>query len=186
MADNILNAMKNFADDHADALIRTLASPDLEHRAIARVLGTDDLGVVLAVEALGLDATTAGLLAMVPAVAVAWADGRTRRPGRAYLEEVARLQDMPYGSPSDRLLGEWLAQKPAPEWFAAAVRTLSGLLRSLPADERRALETDIMTWCDGVARVSRGLLGLGAPVSRRERLVIQELSAQLVPPAVAA
>jgi hypothetical protein len=127
------------------------APPDLDER-LARV---------------GLDRHSARVLAVLPLVYVAWADGVVQGAERALIE--AQVRDL---SPSeDALLAarNWLAFRPSAALMARGTEALAALLASAPAPG--PTPKTILAYCRRVADAAGGVLGVGA-TSRAEQRAI--------------
>lgn len=146
---------------------------------LAAALGIDDEAVVTALIAFGVDAATAPLVELVPAVQVAWSDGGLSAAERAEIERLmSQRQLQSSGVAGSRLMAGWLAEQPSGDLYRAATTALRLRLAGLGVDERRHLATQIVGDCTAVAKASGGLLGMGA-LSRAESDSIRDLAAAL-------
>lgn len=128
----------------------------------------------------GLEAESVAALALVPLLAVAWADGELdTRERRAILEAASSTGGTERRGPAYALLEQWLAQAPDHTLIALWAEYAGGLARSLAPDARRAVRADMLSRARAVAEVSGGLLGLGKRISPAERLALQRLRAAL-------
>ena len=97
-----------------------------------------------------------GLLALVPLVRVAWAEGRVTRRERELITRAARRLGVEEGGAADLLLSGWLKAKPGEEFFEGAFAHLRLLLHDIPGDDSEKLTLDILRLCLLVAQVSGG------------------------------
>jgi len=97
-----------------------------------------------------------GLLALVPLVRVAWAEGRVTRRERELITRAARRLGVEEGGAADLLLSGWLKARPGEEFFEGAFAHLRSLLHDLPGDDGEELTLDLLRLCTLVAQVSGG------------------------------
>ncbi len=97
-----------------------------------------------------------GLLALVPLVRVAWAEGRVTRRERELITRAARRLGVEEGGAADLLLWDWMEAKPGEEFFEGAFAHLRLLLHDIPEDDSEKLTLDILRLCTLVAQVSGG------------------------------
>ena len=148
-------------------------------RQRAAALGIDDEAIATALSAYGFDAATMSLVYIVPAIQVAWADGRLSAGERAEIERLLTLREMQSsGGLGRRLVAGWLAEEPRGDFYRVAMAALRLLLARLGDDARRRVVTQIVDDCTAVAKASGGLLGLGA-LSRAESDSIRDLAMAL-------
>lgn len=124
-----------------------------------------------ALKALGLHLEEAGLVAFLPLVEVAWADGEIQPAERKFILQKAE-ERLPLSAHGREVLEGWLAWRPSEATMALGRSTLEELSRTgvLPEDWGRLAE--------GVAKSSGGVLGLGA-VDAREREVLERVQASI-------
>lgn len=97
-----------------------------------------------------------GLLALVPLVRVAWAEGRVTRRERELITRAARRLGVEEGGAADLLLSGWLKARPGEEFFEGTLAHLRSLLHDMPGDEGEELTLDLLRLCTLVAQVSGG------------------------------
>ena len=148
-------------------------------RQLAAALGIDDEAVVKGLVELGVDAGTAPLLDIVPAIQVAWSDGTLPPRERAEIERLlARPDSQSAAKAGAPMVAEWLSRQPRPELFRLATEALRLRAARLNPDARTELVTKVITDCKIVAAASGGVFGLGA-LSSAEADRIRELAAAL-------
>jgi hypothetical protein len=123
---------------------------------------------------LGLDPGSSAALSLLPLVQVAWADGAVQDAERALILEQAKALAL---SPDGLLmLGNWLAFPPSAGYLARGHAALASLLREAAAPA--VAPTDVVGYCQLVARSAGGLFGVGA-TSRAEADAIAQVAAAL-------
>jgi len=136
--------------------------------------GIHDPELLRDIAALGFTAETVSLLPLVPILQVAWAEGGVSAAERKLILDVARHRDITEGSPADKQLAEWLAQKPSADVFARADRLVAAMLAAHAGPAHDLTADDLMKYCETIAHASGGILGLGK-VSHAERAAIEEV-----------
>jgi len=148
-------------------------------RQLAAALGIEDEPVVTGLVELGFDAATAPLLAIVPAIQVAWSDGTLPAAERAVIERIlARPELQPAATAAGPMVAEWLSRQPRAELFRLATEALRLRAARLNPEARTELVSGIITDCKAVAAASGGVFGVGA-LSSAEADRIRELAAAL-------
>jgi hypothetical protein len=123
-------------------------------------------------EALGVDRNNVKVLALLPLVQVAWADGVIQDEERVVIEAAAgRL-----GVSAFEVFKGWLDHRPT------ALEFLTGqqILLALTATGGSGLVPDtlpqLVEWCGEVAEAAGGLFGLAFKVEASEKAVIAEIA----------
>ncbi len=149
------------------------AAEDLRRREeVARSVG-GDIGLAERVRSLGFDGEHAKVLAVLPLVAVAWADGSVSKKERAaVLEAAEKLGVAPGGEPWLRVAA-WLEEYPS----ATLREQIMEILRLAVARDPSRAPT-IIEMMYGVAEAAGGVLGFGQKVSDSERAMIEATAAQ--------
>ena len=147
--------------------------------ALAAALGISESSVLDSLVQVGITAETLAALAMIPLVAVAWADGKLDEAER---EAIERAADEAHVTDDHRaLLAEWLISAPDASLLDAwkqYAKTLAGEMDAAACD---ALCTRIVGGARQVAESAGGFLGLGNKTSAREAEVLAELEACFAP-----
>jgi len=87
------------------------------------------------------------LLRLVPLVHIAWlVHEPLSADDRRALLDVARGRGISRGGAADRLLAEWLQERPSEALFAGCMVELKSLLARLPDDEQAASKTDLVAY----------------------------------------
>lgn len=127
---------------------------------------------------LGIDETTVEVLALLPLVAVAWADGEVQAEERALIHDIARDR---YHLSADGLvlLDDWLAHAPSPSYVERGRRALLALARSRPdfkvTEDRLG---DVVEFSKQVARASGGFYGFRS-IDKDEALALEDIARAL-------
>jgi hypothetical protein len=140
--------------------------------------GLADEEILKDLQALGYTPETVMLLHLVPLLQMAWAEGSVSDRERALILEAARARGVDDGSPADRQLAEWLAERPSPELFEKTLRAIGAILQSRSVDERGAGEKDLVSRLTAIASASGGILGFGK-VSPEEQQVLSRISQEI-------
>jgi hypothetical protein len=124
--------------------------------------------------AVGLDPQGARVLALLPLVHVAWADGTLHHAERRLIDEQARL--LAPTADGTLALANWLAFPPSPELVRRGTEALALLLaESGPGSPPPKA---IVAYCRRVARAAGGVLGFGA-TTRAEQAAITQIARAL-------
>ena len=141
---------------------------------------TDD-ELIAELEALGIDGDSYRVIALLPLVQVAWADGEIQASERELILRVARGYGMLEGK-SGVALESWLHHIPSPEHLNRGRRLLVALTlrhRGLGSDLGPETLTDIKALCVDVAKAAGGLFDTFFTVDDNERMALDEISREL-------
>lgn len=158
--------------------MRRRAEAEAERRRLGERAGVADEEILRDLQALGYTPETVMLLHLVPLVQMAWAEGSVSDRERALIVEAARSRSIEAGSPADRQLAGWLAQRPSAELFEKTLRAIGAILEARPEAEREASRRDLLSYCTAIASASGGVLGFRA-VTEEERQVLARISREL-------
>lgn len=158
--------------------IRQKAAAEDAQRALGAVTGLDDPDVLRELQALGFTPETIALLPLMPVLQVAWAEGGVTPVERHLIEKLASARGIAPGSGADAQLMDWLANKPADTVFQGAARLIHALFESGSSLTADLTAEGLVEYCEQVASVSGGMLGLGR-VSREERDLLASIAADL-------
>ena len=155
-------------------------------RAAAAAAARRELGIkagvtpehVQELEDLGFTIETVVLLAFVPLVQVAWAEGGVSSAERDLIVKFARARGVAEGSPADKQLSAWLTSSPGQEMFTRAARLIRAILDSPAAAATTLTADDLVDYCERIAAASGGIFGLNK-VSSEERAVLSQLASDL-------
>lgn len=158
--------------------MRSRAEAEAERRRIGEQAGVADEEILQDLQALGYTADTVKLLHLVPLVQMAWAEGQVSDRERSLIIEAARSRGIDAGSPADRQLAGWLAERPSDDLFEKTLRAIGAILQARPPEEREAGQRDLVSYCATIASASGGILGFGA-ITDEERQVLARISQEL-------
>ncbi len=142
-----------------------------ERRMIAQRVRTGDLAIAERIRALGFDGETARVFDLIPMIHVAWADGTIQKGERETMLRLLGAGGMSPGSDAFVMVST-LLEKPPPDAFL--VETLAIMRELVHADARRS--EAIVDLCVAIAEAAGGFLGLGNPVSKEERQVLDRIA----------
>jgi tellurite resistance protein len=154
--------------------LRDMGQARQHKEALSAASGITDDAVLDRLAALNIGGDTLAALALVPLVAVAWADGDVDDKERRVL--LAKASEMGLGKQdvSYQLFERWLAAPPAATLLAAWKDYIGAFAASLDPRDRRALRQELLNRAHAVAEAAGGFLGF-AGVSPSEAKVLKEL-----------
>lgn len=123
---------------------------------------------------------TAVVLALVPLIAVAWADGTLDAKERAAVLLAAKHNGLDASGASYGIFERWLAEKPDLALLNRWTEYVHGLCRDMDDARREAFRGEVVGQACRVAETTGGLLGLGR-VSGAETAVLEKLDAAFAP-----
>lgn len=143
--------------------------------ALRQASGIDDDAVLEHLASLDISAATLAALALIPLVAVAWADGKVDLKERDAILKAAGDEGLRSDDPSLELLRGWLDRRPDRELIVAWREYVGALGEHLDPAALNAVRTDLLRRARQVASASGGILGLGNKVSPEEEEVLADL-----------
>jgi hypothetical protein len=144
--------------------------------SLAAVTGIRDGQVLQKLLKLDIRAETAVSFALVPLVAVAWADGQIDAKERRAVLAGAGGFGFVKGHVDYVLLEQWLGNRPKPELLKTWMQFMAGLCEHLTETERQALKADLLARARKVAEASGSIMGLTDPVSPQEKRMLDRLA----------
>jgi predicted RND superfamily exporter protein/CRP-like cAMP-binding protein len=126
-------------------------------------------------DGLGIRTGTTAALALIPLVAVAWADGQLDPEEADAILASERDAGIDAEGPVHQLLEQWLRQPPDPELLRSWQAFIRSLDARLTVEGRHRLREIVMARARGVAQAAGGVLGVGS-VSRPEERVLAEVA----------
>lgn len=169
-------------DDELLRKIRLRAKLGDVSTALAEKLQIDDPALLKRITDHGVTLETGPAFLVAPLVQVAWAEGTVTARERRLVLGVAEQRGVAKGSPSHKLLEQWLDERPSDDLFATAVDAIKAGLAVLPERERAQRIEEIVALCRQVAASSGGLareLGLSSGVDDQERAILQAITKRL-------
>ena len=161
-----------------DAVLRQRLAEPAEVRArkeaFSAVSGITDTAVLDALVKLDISAETLAAIALVPLVAVAWADGSVDAKERAAVLRAAAEGGLkPEGH---AMLEKWLQAAPPASLVDAWKGYIATITASMDHASRRALQGPIIDRARTVALAAGGFLGIGLRISDAEEKVLADLA----------
>jgi hypothetical protein len=141
---------------------------------LMQVTGIHDEAVLDRLVELNLDAETLAAMAVVPLVAVAWADGNVQTKEREAILEAAKKSGVPAKDGRYPLLEHWLDKHPGKEMVDAWKHYVEGLCKKLSPPEIEELKHDLLDRAREVAQAAGGFLGM-KKISSAEEAVLKDL-----------
>lgn len=141
----------------------------------------NDLELIKALHGLGIDEESHRVIALLPLVHVAWADGEVQSAERRLIERIARDHAMVPGD-GPRILHQWLRTPPTAAYLQRGTRVLRHLARrerGLGADLKLETVSEVLQFCEDVANAAGGLFGLVWRVAQTERVALREIGEAL-------
>jgi tellurite resistance protein len=179
VADDALKARGNtleeefFRKQNAELLERlraTQASSDSRSQ-MAAISGVQDPALLDQLIDHGVTPATMTALALVPLVAVAWADRKLDEKEKTAVLQEAAASGLQQGSDEHGLLEGWLAQEPP----ASLMTTWSGYARemsgALEAEQRREFREALLHRATAVANAAGGFAGRGKTSPEEQRVL---------------
>jgi hypothetical protein len=152
---------------------------ELEHmertqQALSEVSGITNQRILAKLMELKVTPSTLASMAVVPLVAVAWADRRVDDKERDAILRSAEGSGIGRGTVDYGLLEAWLKARPPASLLTAWIHYTEGLIETLTLEERQRLKTELLSRARAVAEAAGGFLGIGA-VSASERKVLEKM-----------
>ena len=148
--------------------------------AMAATSGINDAAILDRLIDQGLNPASVAAVALVPLVAVAWADGKLEEKERRAVLEGAASSGLTADMAGYELLDSWLREAPPPSLMAAWVDYARALASNMEPDDRREFRETLLTRAKAVATaVGGGFAGLGSKVSDAEHAVLQSVEGAL-------
>ncbi len=163
-----------------DALLRKRLAEPAEVRAkkeaFSAVSGITDDAVLEALVKLDISAETLAAIALVPLVAVAWADGSIDAKERAAVLRGASESGLAPGAAGYGMLETWLQSAPPASLVESWKAYIATITAGLDHAGKRALQAPIMDRARAVALAAGGFLGIGIRISDAEEKVLADLA----------
>jgi hypothetical protein len=155
--------------------LREMDAAKLKKEAFSAASGITDDVVIEKLASINIGSDTLAALALVPLVAVAWADGAIDDKERAAVFAKAADMGISKQDVSHRLFKGWLTARPSPELLAVWKEYIAALSSTLSDEARRTLKAEVMNRAREVAAAAGGFLSIGRKVSLSEDNVLTEL-----------
>lgn len=146
---------------------------------IGEAVGLQDEEVLRVLQELGYSRVMIELFYQIPLVQVAWASGSVTPQEREWVLRLAGLRGATHERPAFQQLSHWLDERPSDEFFQTSLRIIGYLLDVLPDSERRAAQRNLVNFCQQIALMSGGFLGLGSKICEGEQDVLDQIASEL-------
>ena len=131
---------------------------------------------------MGIDQASYKVVALLPLVRVAWADGEVQPAERSLIESLAKEHGLVAGDGA-RILRGWLQNAPTEDYVRRGHNCLKALAERSGGtfgDTTKLAEVDeVVALCHQVARAAGGLFGILWAFDDRERAAIEEIARAL-------
>ena len=134
-----------------------------------------------AFEELGIDKDNFRVLALLPLVYVAWADGKMQGAERATIFRLANEMQWLRGG-GEQLLQKWFDERPSDEYISKGIALLNalGVSSQGPGAEVTSDVLQLITlMCGDVANATGGYWGFGDPISGAEQAALRRIAEEL-------
>lgn len=163
-----------------DAILRQRLSEPAEVRArkeaFSTVSGITDPAVLDALVKLDISVETLAAIALVPLVAVAWADGSVDAKERTAILRAAAEGGLKAEATGHGMLDKWLQAAPPASLVEAWKGYIATITAGMDHASRRALQGPILDRARAVALAAGGFLGIGMRISDSEEKVLADLA----------
>jgi hypothetical protein len=156
--------------------LRDLDNTKRKKEALAAASGITNDAVLEKLAALNISSETVAALALVPLIAIAWADGSIDDKERAAVFAKAQEEGVSQGDVSRELFERWLSERPPANLLAMWKDYVRALMETMSAEDRRFFKARVLDHARGVAAAAGGFLGIGSKVSVSEQKVLDELA----------
>jgi hypothetical protein len=148
----------------------------MDRRAqLTAVSGIRDEAVLDRLIDLKIEPETMAAIAIVPLVAVAWADGKVQEEeGKAIVAaaQAAGIQPQDGRYP---MLEHWMNKRPTAQLIEAWEHYIKDVCRRLSKQEVEELKHDVLSLARRVGQAAGGFLGIGNRMSAAEQVVLDRL-----------
>jgi hypothetical protein len=139
--------------------------------------GLDDAETIDALIDAGITADSLTAVAMIPLVAVAWADRQMESAEKTAILQAADDSGIDKGSSSYDLLNVWLSDRPEADLLDAWKAYVGAVKQHTDATNVNQLKSVVMGKAKQIAEATGGILGFGNKTSEVEQKILDELSA---------
>ena len=145
--------------------------------ALQSASGIEDVAVLDALSKAGISPESLTSVALIPLVAVAWADKKMEAAEKAAILQAAETAGIKTGSASYMTMESWLSNQPPAELLTTWKSYIQALKPTLDPAAFSQLKTSIVGRAESVAESAGGFLGLTSKVSDVEQAVLDDLAA---------
>jgi hypothetical protein len=171
------NAFFRKQDEELRERLRAKATTESLRAALSAASGVTDAAILDELIEANITPESLAALAIVPLVAVAWADGKMEDREREAILMSASEFGISTGHHAYVLLQGWLAVTPPAELLRTWKDYIGAIAESMNPDALQTFRKELIGRATGVAESAGGFLGLGQKISDVERKVLDELDA---------
>jgi len=142
--------------------------------ALAKATGIHLESILDKLIELDVNVERAAAFTLIPLVEVAWADGEVHDRERKAILEAAAAKGVEPGSIPCQLLEGWLGTKPEPRLLEVWKEYTRALVATFDAEQKAALQHDLLDRARAVAEAAGGFLGVGK-ISAAEAAMLADL-----------
>jgi hypothetical protein len=140
-----------------------------------------DEALIEALHSLGIDRASHKVIALLPLIETAWADGKVQAEERALILRIAKEHGR-LGGEGLRVLENWLAFEPSPETKRRGSAIVAALLQRKEGFGHTLMgghQTDVLAMCEDVAKAAGKLFGVVGLMTAEERTALEEIGRAL-------
>jgi uncharacterized tellurite resistance protein B-like protein len=166
-------------DQHLIEKLRALQEMKETKETLSKISGIKNEAVLQKLFDLDVRPEALASLCLVPLVEIAWADGTVDEKEQKAILASAEKMGMQQGSIDYDLLKQWMTSKPGAELLTAWEHYTQGLCEQLTQEEKRILQSELLSHARSIAYASGGILGLGIGnrISKAEEEMLGKLEA---------
>jgi len=172
---SLIDAFFHEQDQKLLGQLRARLDRQTKKAQLAEIAGITDEAVLDRLVELNIGPETLAAMELVPLICVAWADRKMDPSEKKAILAAADSIGLTAREELRELLDHWLNRRPGRELLDAWKHYITALCSQLSADERRRLESFVLSHAERVAEAAGGFLGLGNKVSPQEQAVLKEL-----------
>jgi hypothetical protein len=140
-----------------------------------------DEAIIEALHSLGIDRASYKVIALLPLVEMAWADGKVQEEERRLILRIAEDHGR-LGGEGLRVLENWLAFEPSPETKKRGSTIVAALLQRREGFGHTLMgghEHDVLEMCEAVAKAAGKLFGVVSVMTPEERRALSDIGRAL-------
>lgn len=145
-------------------------------KALEAASGLTDAAVLDSLAESGITPETLTAVALIPLVAVAWADKKMEPAEKTAILQAADAAGVKSGSASYATMEAWLQAQPSADLLETWKSYVGAMSTSLDSAAYSQLKTSVIERAEAVAESAGGFLGLVHKISDVERKVLDELA----------
>ena len=146
-------------------------------KSLAQATGIQENSVLEHLLAQNITSETLASVALIPLVAVAWADQQMEEKEKAAILKAVTSCGITEDQASYALVSHWLESQPGADLLATWKEYVSELKSNLDEAAFAQLKANVVQRAQQVAEAAGGFLGIGNKVSSEEQAVLDELTA---------